>query len=134
MRYSDEVLDRVRNPQRVGALPGGDVDVGTGETGTLDQGTVTRIQVRVRDQTVTEARFRVFGCSGAIASASLVAELLEGASIAEARGLKAEQVVQVLALVPEREHLARMAVDAAHQALAKAEGKRQKAERNDRDQ
>ena len=129
MKYSDEVLTRVREPQRVGALPGDDVDVGTGETGTLDEGTVTRIQVRVKDQTVTEARFKVFGCSGAIASASLVAELLEGASVAEARGLTAEQVVQMLALVPEREHVARMAVAAAQAALANAEGKRQKAGR-----
>ena len=128
MKYSDEVLKRVREPQRVGALPGDDVDVGTGETGTLDEGTVTRIQVRVKDQTVTEARFKVFGCSGAIASASLVAELLEGASIDEARGLKAQQVVQMLALAPEREHVARMAVAAAQAALANAEGKRQKAE------
>ena len=129
MKYSDEVLKRVREPQRVGALPVDDVDVGTGETGTLDEGTVTRIQVRVANSTVTEARFKVFGCSGAIASASLVAELLEGASLDEARGLNAERVVQMLELVPEREHVARMAVAAAQAALANAEGKRPKAER-----
>lgn len=124
MKYSAEVLRRVRDPQRVGALPVDDVDVGTGETGTLDEGTVTRIQVRVKDQTVTEARFKVFGCSGAIASASLIAELLEGASIDEARELKAERVVQMLELAPEREHVARMAVTAAQAALDDVEAKR----------
>lgn len=59
MRYSEEVLQRVREPQRVGALPVEDGDVGTGETGTLDTGTVTRIQVRVAGTTVVEARFKV---------------------------------------------------------------------------
>ncbi len=123
MRYSDEVLKRVREPQRVGALPAGDADVGTGEAGTLDDGTVTRIQVRVKDQKVVEARFKVFGCSGAIASASLVAESLEGASMDEARGLTAERVAQTLLLAPEREHVARLAVDAALAALADAQRK-----------
>ncbi len=123
MRYSDEVLKRVRDPQLVGALPVDDADVGTGETGTLEEGTVTRIQVRVSGQAVVEARFKVFGCSAAIASASLVAELLEGASIDDARGLKAERVVQMLQLAPEREHVARMAVDAALAALADAQRK-----------
>ena len=128
MRYSDEVLKRVRDPQRVGALPIDDADVGTGETGTLDEGTVTRIQVRVSRQAVVEARFKVFGCSAAIASASLVAEWLEGASLDDARGLNAERVVQMLQLAPEREHVARMAVDAAHQAIRSLEGRRPKAE------
>ena len=59
-------------------------DVGTGEAGTLDEGTVVRIQVRVDGDRIAEARFKVFGCSAAIASASLVAEWLEGAPIAEA--------------------------------------------------
>ena len=110
-------MRRVREPQRVGALPVEDVDVGTGETGTLDTGTVTRIQVRVTGQTVIEARFKVFGCSAAIASASLVAEWLEGGSLEEARGLKADRVVKTLQLVEEREYVAVMAVDAAHDAI-----------------
>jgi NifU-like protein involved in Fe-S cluster formation len=101
----------------VGALPAGD-DVGTGESGTLEAGTVTRIQVRVTDDTVVAARFKVFGCSAAIASASLVTEWLEGASTDEARALTPERVVQVLALAPEREYVAELAVEAARLALA----------------
>ena len=128
MKYSAEVLRRVREPQRVGALPVDDADVGTGEAGTLDEGTVTRIQVRVSGETVVEARFKVFGCSAAIASASVVAEWLEGASLDEARAVTPERVVRVLQLVPEREHVARMALDAAQQAIASVEGRRLKAE------
>jgi NifU-like protein involved in Fe-S cluster formation len=106
----------------VGALPAGN-DVGTGESGTLEAGTVTRIQVRVTGNTVAAARFKVFGCSAAIASASLVTEWLEGASIDEAKALTPERVVQALALAPERAHVARMAVEAARAALAEVEEK-----------
>ena len=118
VKYSDEVLKRVREPQRVGALPAGP-GVGTGESGTLEQGTVTRISVRVSGSKVVEARFKVFGCSAAIASASLVAEWLEGASLDEAQALTAERVVETLQLAHEREHVARLAVEAACEALAK---------------
>ena len=119
MPYSDEVLNRVRNPQRAGVLDG--AHVGTGEVGTLDEGTVVRIQVRKSGDRIAEARFKVFGCSAAIASASLVAEWLEGAAIAEATRLTPERVVQALALAPERAGVARMAVAAGMKALEDVE-------------
>jgi len=115
LKYSDEVLRRVREPQRAGSLSGD--HVGTGEVGTLDEGTVVRIQVRADGGRIAEARFKVFGCSAAIASASLVAEWLEGAAMDEASGVTAERVVQKLALAPEREHVARMAVEAGLNAV-----------------
>ena len=116
MKYSDEVLRRVSHLQRVGSLEGD--HVGTGEIGTLDDGTVVRIQVRTDGDRIAEARFKVFGCSAAIASASLVAEWLEGAAMDEVTALTPERVVQKLELTPEREHVARMAVEAAQQAVA----------------
>src|SRR5687768_7989784 len=118
MSYSEEVLNRVREPKRVGTLDG--EHVGTGEVGTLDEGTVMRIQVRTSGDRIAEARFKVFGCSAAIASASLVAEWLEGAAIAEATRLTPERVVQTLDLAPEREHVARMAVEAGLKAVEDA--------------
>lgn len=119
MRYSEEVLRRVREPQRVGALPAG-AGVGTGVSGTLEEGTVTRIDVRLGGDRIVEARFKVFGCSAAIASASLVAEWLEGASLNEAAALTAERVSETLHLAHERDHVARRAIEAARQALARA--------------
>lgn len=116
MKYSDEVLQRVRDPQRAGSLDG--ANVGTGEVGTLDAGMVVRIQVRRDGDRIAAARFKVFGCSAAIASASLVAEWLEGLPIVEATLLTPERVVAMLDLAPEREHVARMAVEAANRALA----------------
>ena len=115
LNYSDEVLRRVRVLERAGTLSGD--QVGTGEVGTLDDGTVVRIQVMRSGDRIAEARFKVFGCSAAIASASLVAEWLDGAAIAEARAVTAERVVQQLQLAPEREHVARMAVEAGLKAV-----------------
>ena len=88
--------------------------------GTLDEGTVLRIQVRRDGDRIVEARFKVFGCSAAIASASLVAEWLDGASIAEAGTMTADRVVRQLGLAPEREHIARMAVEAGSKAVVSA--------------
>ena len=119
MKYSDEVLRRVRDLTRVGVLDGD--HVGTGEVGTLDEGTVVRIQVRADGDRIAEARFKVFGCSAAIASASLVAEWLEGAAMDEASKVTTERVTQTLGLPPERHHVARMAVEAAKKAIAASE-------------
>ena len=115
MKYSDEVLRRVRQPERAGSLDG--EHVGTGEVGTLDEGTVVRIQVRKSGDRIAEARFKVFGCSAAIASASLVAEWLEGAGMDEATRVTPERVVQALDLPAERHAVARMAVKAAVRAV-----------------
>ena len=116
MKYSAEVLQRVREPKRVGALENGP-DVGTGEVGTLDEGTVMRIQVKRNGDRIVAARFKVFGCSAAIASASLMAEWLEGASLTEAAEITPERIVQTLQLPAEREYVARMATDAAREAV-----------------
>lgn len=115
MKYSDEVLRRVRELQRAGVLNGD--HVGTGEVGTLDEGTVVRIQVRAEGDRIAEARFKVFGCSAAIASASLVAEWLEGSAIDGASRVTAERVVQTLGLPPERHHVAKVAVEAGLKAV-----------------
>ena len=84
--YSAEVLARCRDPRRAGTLPQDDTAVGTGTAGTLDEGTVTRVQVRVgADGVIADARFKVFGCSAAIASASLVADRVVGSDVRRGR-------------------------------------------------
>lgn len=118
--YSAAVLERVRNPQRVGSLATGP-DVGTGEAGSLDAGTLARVHVRVQDGRIVESRFTVFGCSAAIAATGLVAEWLEGASVADAERLTAARVIDALALPEERAHVAGIAVQAAHDAVRSAE-------------
>ncbi len=118
MQYSAAVLDRVRAPKFAGALPRDEVSVGTGEAGSLDEGTMARIQIRIGAKNrISDAVFKVYGCSAAIASASLVAERLQGASIDEARDIEPMSIVAELQLPIERAHVAGLAVRAAHAAI-----------------
>jgi NifU-like protein involved in Fe-S cluster formation len=118
MNYSAAVLDRVRDPKFAGALPRDEKSVGTGEAGTLDEGTMTRIQLRVGDNgRISDAVFKVFGCSAAIASASLVVEQLQGESPGRVREIEALMVAAELELPMERAHVAALAVRAAKAAL-----------------
>lgn len=125
MNYSAAVLERVRDPKFVGWLPRDAPDVGTGEAGRIELGTMTRIQVRVDREThrVEEAVFKVFGCSAAIASASLVSERLRGATVEHAARLDALMIVAELELPIERANVAALAVEAARHAIADWERK-----------
>ena len=119
MSYSSAVLERVRDPKHVGWLPRDAGDVGTGEAGTLERGTMTRIQVRIDAASgrIDEAVFKVFGCSAAIASASLVTERLHGATVTAAESLDALTIVAELELPVERAGVAALAVEAARSAI-----------------
>lgn len=119
MNYSPAVLERVRNPKHVGWLPREARDVGTGEAGSLERGTVTRIQVRIdaASRRIGEAVFKVFGCSAAIASASLVTERLHGATLDDAKALEGVMIVAELQLPMERANVAGLAVEAAVKAI-----------------
>jgi nitrogen fixation NifU-like protein len=119
MKYSPAVLERVRDPKNVGWLNKDAPDVGTGEAGTLERGTMTRIQVRVdaARRRIDEAVFKVFGCSAAIASASLVTERLLGATVDDARAMQSLAVVAELELPIERANVAALAVEAAKSAI-----------------
>ena len=118
MNDSPAVIARVREPKYVGWLPRDAVDVGTGEAESNDGGTFTRIQVRVgSDGIITDAVFKATGSNAAIASASLVAERLHGASVHEVTGMEAFVLVAELQLPIERAGIASLAVDAAQRAV-----------------
>lgn len=119
MAYSAQVLARVREPKLAGALPKDDPEVGTGEAGSLDGGTLVRIAIHADagSERIDAARFKVFGCSAAIASASLIAERLEAASLADAERIAADEVAAALDLPADRVHVAGLAVDAARRAV-----------------
>ncbi len=122
MRYSAAVVERVREMARVGAWPEDALGVATGEAGSVAEGTFVRVQVRPSGGKC-EAVYKVFGCSAAIAAASLVTEW-----IAEGRTLAAADVVTTLDLPPERAHVAALAVDAASSALASLRRREPRAE------
>ena len=116
--YSEAVRERCREPRRAGAWADDDSRVGTGSAGSLDEGTWTRLQVRVdADGRIDDTRFKVFGCSAAIASASFVADALVGASLAQARALAPGHVAEALDLPDDRRAMAVMATEAARRAV-----------------
>ena len=122
--YSEAVRERCREPRRAGAWPDGDRAVGSGSAGSLDEGTWTRLQVRVgADGRIDDTRFKVFGCSAAIASASFVADALVGATLAEGAALSPSDVADALELPDDKRAMAALATAAARGAVADWERK-----------
>ncbi len=116
--YSEAVRERCREPRRAGAWPDGDRAVGSGSAGSLDEGTWTRLQVRVgADGRIDDTRFKVFGCSAAIASASFVADALVGATLAEGAAVSSAEVADALELSDDKRAMAALATAAARSAV-----------------
>ncbi len=117
--YSEAVRMRCRDPRRAGGWPEGTARVGTGTRGSLDDGLWACLQVRVSPdgRVIDDARFRVFGCSAAVASASFVADALVGVAPGAVSGLDPRQVAAALALPEDKRDMAAMAVAAARAAV-----------------
>lgn len=119
MAYSEKVLDHYENPRNVGSLDKNDPAVGTGMVGAPACGDVMKLQIKVGDNGVIEdAKFKTYGCGSAIASSSLVTELLKGKTIDEAREIKNSAIAEELALPPVKIHCSVLAEDAIKSAIA----------------
>ena len=119
MAYSDKVIDHYENPRNVGTFDKDDSDVGTGMVGAPACGDVMRLQIKVNDQGIIEdAKFKTYGCGSAIASSSLVTELLKGKSLDEAMAIKNSEIAEELALPPVKIHCSILAEDAVKAAVA----------------
>ena len=118
MAYSDKVLDHYENPRNVGAMDNNDEDVGTGMVGAPACGDVMKLQIRVDAQGVIEdAKFKTYGCGSAIASSSLVTEMLKGKTLKEALDIKNTHIAEELALPPVKIHCSILAEDAIKAAV-----------------
>ena len=120
MAYSDKVLDHYENPRNVGSLDKNDPAVGTGMVGAPSCGDVMKLQIKVNDETgiIEDAKFKTYGCGSAIASSSLVTELLKGKTIDEATAIKNSDIAEELALPPVKIHCSVLAEDAIKSAIA----------------
>ena len=117
--YSAEVLEHFRNPHGAGSLPEGEAGALCGEARDDEGGQRVRLHLRVgADGRIERARFQAFGCPIAIASASAAVARLEGASVAEALGLRADALARELALTPEQAGIAELPIRALRDALA----------------
>ena len=118
MAYSEKVLDHYQNPQNVGTLDKNKANVGTGLVGAPECGDVMKLQIKVQNDTIVDAKFKTFGCGSAIASSSLATEWLKGKTIEEAQKIKNTDIVQELNLPPVKIHCSVLAEDAIKAALA----------------
>lgn len=119
MAYSNRVLDHYENPRNVGSLDKNDPNVGTGMVGAPSCGDVMKLQIKVNDETgiIEDAKFKTYGCGSAIASSSLVTELLKGKTIDEATTIKNSDIAEELALPPVKIHCSVLAEDAIKSAI-----------------
>ena len=118
MAYSDKVLDHYENPRNVGSMDKNDKNVGTGMVGAPACGDVMKLQIKVKDNIVQDACFKTYGCGSAIASSSLVTEMVKGRTIEEAKEIKNMDIVEELALPPVKIHCSVLAEDAIKAAIA----------------
>jgi nitrogen fixation NifU-like protein len=118
MAYSEKVVDHFTHPRNMGSLPKDDPGVGTGIVGAPECGDVMKLQIKVKDDVIVDAKFKTFGCGSAIASSSLATEWLKGRTIKEAAVIKNTDIVQELNLPPVKIHCSVLAEDAIKAALA----------------
>jgi nitrogen fixation protein NifU and related proteins len=120
MAYSDKVIDHYENPRNVGSFDKNDIDIGTGMVGAPACGDVMKLQIKVDDATgiITDAKFKTYGCGSAIASSSLVTEMIKGLTLDQAGAIKNSQLAEELALPPVKIHCSILAEDAIKAAVA----------------
>ena len=117
MAYSAKVLDHYNNPRNVGKMDMKDPNVGTGMVGAPACGDVMKLQIRIEDDVVTDAKFKTYGCGSAIASSSLLTEWVKGKTIHQVEEIKNTEIVEELNLPPVKIHCSVLAEDAIKSAV-----------------
>lgn len=120
MAYSEKVIDHYENPRNVGSFEKGDDTVGTGMVGAPACGDVMKLQIKVDQATgvITDAKFKTYGCGSAIASSSLITEMVKGMTLDDASRIKNSEIAEELALPPVKIHCSILAEDAIKAAVA----------------
>lgn len=126
MAYSNKVIDHYENPRNVGSLDKNDETVGTGIVGAPACGDVMKLQIKVKDGVITDAKFKTYGCGSAIASSSLVTEWVKGMSVEQAMEIKNSQIAEELSLPPVKIHCSVLAEDAIKAAIIDYQKKTQR--------
>lgn len=118
MSYSDKVIEHYENPRNVGSFTNEDLNVGTGMVGAPACGDVMKLQIKVENDIIVDAKFKTYGCGSAIASSSLVTEWVKGKSLSQAEQIKNSEIAEELALPPVKIHCSILAEDAIKAAVA----------------
>ena len=118
MAYSKQLIDHYEKPRNVGSMDKEDTSVGTGLVGAPACGDVMRLQIKVNDQGIIEdAKFKTYGCGSAIASSSLLTEIVKGMTLDQAHDIKNSHIAEELALPPVKIHCSVLAEDAIKAAI-----------------
>lgn len=115
-KYSKKVIDHFRNPRNVGTLEGDDVAVG--RVGNPVCGDLMDIYIRIKDNIITEIKFKTFGCGAAVATSSMITELAKGKTLEEALQITRNDVANELdGLPPIKMHCSNLAAEGLHAAI-----------------
>ena len=117
MSYSKEVIDHYENPRNVGSFDKNDTNIGTGLVGAPSCGDVMKLQVKIENGIIQDAKFKTFGCGSAIASSSFITEWVKGKTVTQAKTIKNTYIVKELALPPVKIHCSVLAEDAIKAAI-----------------
>ena len=118
MAYSSKVLEHYEKPKNIGSLDSRDNSVGSALVGAPECGDVMKLQIKVQDDLIIDAKFKTFGCGSAIASSSLATEWIKGKSINEANSISNSDIVEELSLPPVKIHCSVLAEDAIKSAIS----------------
>lgn len=113
--YSEKVIEHYRNPKNVGKIDDADA---VGKAGSLACGDQLKIYLKIKDNIVTDAKFQTFGCGSAVASSSILTEMIIGKSIEEVKKITNKDIAEQLGgLPPEKMHCSVMGYEALEDAL-----------------
>ena len=118
MAYSEKVIDHYNEPRNVGSFGKEEDSVGTGLVGAPECGDVMKLQIKVENDKIVDAKFKTFGCGSAIASSSLATEWVKGKSVDEAMAIQNTEIVEELSLPPVKIHCSVLAEDAIKAAIS----------------
>ena len=114
-QYSEKVMDHFKNPRNVGDMENPD---GVGHVGNPVCGDIMELYIKVKDGIIVDAKFKTFGCGAAIATSSMVTEIVKGKSIEEALKISNKAVVEALDGLPAvKMHCSVLAEDALKSAI-----------------
>ncbi len=113
--YNETVIDHFNNPRNIGELSDAD---GVGETGSFKCGDTMVLYIKVKNERIEDVRFQTYGCGAAIASSSMLTEMVKGKKIDEAMQITNQEVADALGgLPPLKLHCSNLAADALHNAI-----------------
>lgn len=113
--YSELVMEHFSNPRNVGEIPDAD---GVGEEGNPTCGDIMKMYIKVKDGRIADVKFKTFGCGAAIATSSMVTEMVMGKTLEEAMEISNKVVAEALGgLPPVKMHCSNLAADALHKAI-----------------